>query len=928
MKVLTPCPKPAALAVALLIQLGCVDAARAQSVQAEPRISAYSLEERQAFSIPSQPLATALLRLSEQAGIQVMTAAADLGDRTSRAVSGRMTTREALDHLLRDTGLDYHPISETAVSIERAGAAAPRARAAPLQEGVPSSGEAGGSQGADRRPEEGADRNASSLSAASSASGDVRQMDAVVVVGSNVRGASGLSSPVIVFDEDEIARTGVATVQQFFEKLPQNFGSGANAGNNANAGVDRDVTVNYGRGSGINLRGLGTGTTLTLLNGRRIAASNQFQYVDVSLIPLSVVERIEVLTDGASAIYGSDAIGGVVNIMLRKDFDGYETRLRYGSVTAGGMDEYQASQTGGWSWEDGHALLSYEFLSQDNLKASDKEFSRNAPYQPYDLYPESKRHSLYGTFSQQLAPGLALELSGIYARRNVRSIRASAGDFDIGVPSTRQYDVSAGLTYDLPASWQVRLNGAAGNSHVESTGYRTTTAGVVTPSSVFRISSDSRYVDIAADGPVHRLPAGEIRVALGATYRDDSYRNEFTAGLTPQPTAHGSRRVASLYAESVIPLIGRANRRTGAERLETTLAARFDDYSDFGSTLNPKIGLAWEVAPGVLFRSTYGTSFRAPVFEDMIEQNAIAIVGNVPNPASPTGRTLLMFAQGGNANLEPENATTWTGGIELNPSFAPGLSAKLNYYRIKYTDRVDRGFPGAWPTLFAEDTAPYASIITMNPSLDLINQFKALGVNGAQYMLIAVGPYALLPGQDETDVEAILDNRLRNVASSFQAGIDFDVRYGFDVGETSVNLSLSGQHILENTLKVTSESPGAEILNRLYRPVDFKVRTGASVSRGAWAASAGFNYAGAYTDPANNADPRVDAWKTFDLDVRYAAPASVPAWLQDAAIALNVQNLFDRNPPFVVVLPSGSGFDPVNANPLGRFFSLTLTKSW
>lgn len=878
----------AALAMAIAVGLPARD------------VIAQTADSTISYNLPAADLDSTLQRFAEQSGLQVLYRRDLVAGKRSVSLQGTLSVGAALDKLLAGTGLVWERANDNTAIIKAANENVPPVR----KEAKPDAP----SDEAQQPP--------------------VADLETMIVTGTNIRGASGLSSPIIAFDSEEIAQSGVATVQQFFEKLPQNFGSGANAGNNANSGLDRDVTVNYGRGSGINLRGLGTGTTLTLLNGRRIAASNQFQYVDISLIPLSAVERIEVLTDGASAIYGSDAIGGVVNIVLRKDFDGYETRLRYGSITTGGLKEYQAGQTGGWNWERGHALLSYEYLSQDNLEAAEKSFSRDAPYQPYDLYPQSKRHSLYGTISQEIAPDLTLELNGIYAKRDVRSVRASEGDFDVGVPSTRQYDVSAGLIYDLPASWQVRLNGAFGNSYVVSKGHRTTTAGVVTPSSTFRISSDSRYVDLAADGPLHTLPAGDIRVALGASYRDDSYENKFTAGLTPQPTARGSRRVVSVYAESVIPIIGQANRLTGAERLEATIAARFDDYSDFGSTVNPKVGLAWEAAPGLLFRGTYGTSFRAPVFEDMIEQNAIAIVANAPDPASPTGKTVLMYAQGGNAKLRPEQATTWTGGVEFRPSFAPGLSARLNYYRIKYTDRVDRGFPGSWPTLFSEDTAPYASIITIDPSLELINRFKALGQAGAQYMLVAVGPYALLPGQDETDVEVILDNRLRNVASSFQKGIDFDVRYGFDVGDTSVDLTVAGQYILENSLKVTSTSPEAEILNKLYRPVDLKIRTGASVSRGAWSASASLNYVGSYSDPANTAHPSVDAWKTVDLDARYVAPFSAPTWLQGTSIALNIQNLFDRNPPFVVVVPSGSGFDPVNANPLGRFFSLTVTKSW
>ena len=112
-------------------------------------------------------------------------------------------------------------------------------------------------------------------------------LDKVLVIGSNIRDAvGGGASPVIVIDREAIDRTGVASLQQLFEKLPQNFGGGANGANVANLGVDRDTGNNFGQGTAINLRGLGTGTTLTLVNGHRVTSSNRYQYVDVSLIPL------------------------------------------------------------------------------------------------------------------------------------------------------------------------------------------------------------------------------------------------------------------------------------------------------------------------------------------------------------------------------------------------------------------------------------------------------------------------------------------------------------------------------------------------------------------------------------------------------------------------------------------------------------------
>ena len=111
----------------------------------------------------------------------------------------------------------------------------------------------------------------------------------------------------------------------------------------------------------MNLRGLGAGSTLVLLNGRRISASGlNAQFFDVSNIPLTAIERVEVLTEGASAIYGADAIAGVVNFILRDEYEGAETRLSYGEDGKGDTAELLLGQVFGKGWDSGRFVLSYE----------------------------------------------------------------------------------------------------------------------------------------------------------------------------------------------------------------------------------------------------------------------------------------------------------------------------------------------------------------------------------------------------------------------------------------------------------------------------------------------------------------------------------------------------------------------------------------
>src|SRR5262249_36335468 len=143
------------------------------------------------------------------------------------------------------------------------------------------------------------------------------------------------SAAIDRYSASEIARTAPGTVrsEQFVDVLTQNLARPTQYGPGATVEASREGV------NGIDLRGLGVGTSLVLLNGRRLPLASQGQTVDVSLIPLSAIGRIEVLTDGSSAIYGADAIGGVVNFELRRGLNGSETQFDYGGVTDGGLRE-------------------------------------------------------------------------------------------------------------------------------------------------------------------------------------------------------------------------------------------------------------------------------------------------------------------------------------------------------------------------------------------------------------------------------------------------------------------------------------------------------------------------------------------------------------------------------------------------------------
>ena len=203
----------------------------------------------------------------------------------------------------------------------------------------------------------------------------------VVVTGTHLRGVTDQASPVITVSRQDIDRRGYGTVAEALQALPQNFGGSANP---QSLYTHQDASnSNTLAATGVNLRGLGADATLVLVNGRRMAGTGAFgDFADISTLPTAAVDRIEVLTDGASAIYGADAVGGVVNIIMRRDFDGAETRLRYGGTTSGPDNQIQFAQTFGKTWSGGNALISYEYDLQTALPSDARAYAANADLRP------------------------------------------------------------------------------------------------------------------------------------------------------------------------------------------------------------------------------------------------------------------------------------------------------------------------------------------------------------------------------------------------------------------------------------------------------------------------------------------------------------------------------------------------------------------
>lgn len=876
---------------------------------------AQDLSQQIEFNIPPKSLPAAIIEFSKQTGVQVVTAGEDVSTLATQGVSGRLTISEALQRLLSGTELRFRPIGDSTVALVNSAAETTRVD------------EQHGFRFARVAARSTAENNAAR--AQPSSSEDTRaervELEEVLVTGSHIRGATSLSSPVITFDRQDIEAGGFTTTQQLVQKLPQNLNSVSDTTQaNLNGGVGYAANPN---GAAVNLRGLGGDATLVLLNGRRLAAAGNGTHVDISLVPLSAIERVEVLTDGASAIYGADAVGGVVNLVLRDDFEGFETRVRYGSVSSGDHNEWQAAQTVGHSWGSGHAFVSYDYLRRTPLASADRRHLFSSTNMPStDLVPGQKRHGAIAVFDQALSDRVELSGNVFYAQRS--SPISYTYNFGMELPQEQEFDVeqlggALGLKVDIGSDWQARVSGV-----IDRTNSRNQLFNGLTRQRTFSIENDFRVwsVDVAADGPVMRAPGGDVRLAIGSHARNEDFRQD----SGPDYQAQLDRDNKAVYAEVLVPWITASNRRAGIEHLELTLAGRYEDYSDFGNTFNPKIGMAWSPVRGLNVRGTWGTSFKAPLLNQMTHGDLLYLMDGMFR--DEVGLTTALQVTGNGVNLGPEESRNWTAGFDFTPQYLPQLSISATYFNIDYEDRINQPLPAEYdlPGILLDPN--FASIVTRNPALAEVEQLIAGAISTTCYSYIT-SDYC--NSADEAGrVAAIVDTRLRNLSSVKMDGIDFTVGYRLSTKAGEWGISIAGSKLLSNRSQLIAGVPPISELNNVWVPVDLRLRNTLSYSREPLSIVAAINYTDGYSDSrpqyigSSEWRENVSSWTTVDFTVRYDL-SSLWRGVRSAkpTLTLNALNLFDRDPPYVANF-DGFRYDGVNANALGRFVSAQIDLRW
>ncbi|MGH8042952.1 MAG: TonB-dependent receptor [Rudaea sp.] len=328
------------LRTALLALLCCLPAlARAQSDTAKR------------IDIPAGDLTTALHALATQSGTQFIYPADQLKGLTTNGVHGNLSGTQALSRLLEGTGFGVQRDASGAVVV------------------VPNAVPAKSPKATPRRDGDAAEQAAP------------QAMDTITVTGSRIpRAQIEGPAPVITITAQDISNRGFATVADVMTSLTQNLGA---LDNNQN-------TDGFSPGAqAVDLRGLGPNHTLVLVNGRRIADYPQSyggnsNFTDISNLPTSLVDRVEILSGSASAVYGSDAISGVINFILKKKADGTTIDYRVGDTEHGGGSSQRLRITSGWSNGDFDSVVGLELYNAQPLWAYQRSFTDSRQDSPAD----------------------------------------------------------------------------------------------------------------------------------------------------------------------------------------------------------------------------------------------------------------------------------------------------------------------------------------------------------------------------------------------------------------------------------------------------------------------------------------------------------------------------------------------------------------
>lgn len=876
---------------------------------------------------------------------------------------------------------------------------------------------------------------------------DEAEVNRVVVTGTNIVSDSPPFVPETIFNREAIERTGSRSLGDFFQTLPQN--SGPTFTENQNDSLSPG-------GSAVALRGLGPDATLVLINGRRVApypfAQNGITaFVDLNSIPLASIQQIDILRDGASAIYGTDAIAGVVNVRFLEKYDGALVTIGYGNTTDTDTSEYRASLITGYTDENRgtELVVVADYFHREALLQSDRYFSLSidqrrqggssflssvsnpgtvfdpvtgdplmvpadsdgtpeisefrpgrtrfdrAPFQP--LVPETERWGFTTRAKIRLAP--AVDLFTEFGYRNIFTKQQLApapieGDVEgISVPAANpfnpfstdvvfryrvteagprvdevdsdNYRAVAGLDIHLPGRWEFETAVLFSETDTEDTTFNNLSRSAViagladtNPATSFNVFGAGDNVnnpatinsflvnttregmsriygaDAKMNGPLFSLPGGELLTAFGMEYRHEDLDDHFDPFATSGgvidlnfTSANGERDIVAGFAEFYAPIVSNAMAIPGIHKLEAQLAVRAENYSDFGSTVNPKIGLAWQPVPDwLLFRASWSTGFRAPslvqsgtgslTFSQELRDTRRFEVTGLPEDES----SALQILSGGNPDLDAEDSENFSTGMVLTPPMIPGLTLSADYFHID----IENSIASLDPQFILDNEADFPGLVVRAPP---------------SASDITVG----IPGN-----VLLVNTSFQNLGFVRVQGVDAMVEYitpKTPVGTFTLRMEAA---YLDSFEQQSSEGePVRELVGTFVRP-QWRGRAQLGWRIGSFEAITTFNYIDSYEDLP--ADRTVDYSTTVDvlLEYRFARPEPVTVaadskadagkkmvesmtqtqrcdWLDGVAVRVGVRNIFDDPPPFA---NNVAGYPVPLEDPRQRFVFLDIEKKF
>jgi iron complex outermembrane receptor protein len=779
-------------------------------------------------------------------------------------------------------------------------------------------------------------------------------LEKVEVTGSHIKRTDieGPSS-VLVIDREKIDQTGSTTVSDLLRRLPMNYGES----------FDEKYGYGFAPGSsGMSLRGLGQENTLVLLNGQRLAnyafaqdVANTF--VNLNSIPLSAVERVEILKDGASAIYGSDAIAGVINIILRKDYEGTEIAATYGGTSYGDGNEGILSLIKGWNTAKSNLTVVLDYFNRSAISRADREFSKNADHtsqggidftspanypsnvfnaatgdlltftgfynynQVMTLVPSTERLGAIVNYTFELSPELTLFSEFGYNQSTTDFDQASTAVFpeDILVPGTHPDNPAApdpAVVYWRMTEW--------GNRETETT---TDNGRIVV--GLKGIMADWDWEAAANYNRSKTVFDGQNYVQLSALQDgvDNFTINPF--GTTPNSQAAIDSTKVSIQRTGISELYGVDAKTTGeiaqlnAGPVYLALGAGWrneslEDTPDSLSEQGDIVGQGGTSTKGERDVGSAFAEFNVPVIEQIEMQLAVRYenysdFGDATSPKvglsyKPTSSWLLRgsWGQGFRAPSLPELHLGPTTAFDVvidpvsgNPAFtAVTLQGNPD---LDATDSTSWNLGALWEPI------DHFTIEINYWNYDIKDNIEAVE---PQYL---VDNEASLPSgviiRDPVTNEIIqVNTTFLNISATQTDGLDIDIRYRWNTTAAGTfTIGVLANYLMSYDQQAFQGAPTEDLVGT-YRYPKWRAVLPLGWYKDDYGASITANYIDKYDD---GLDPSltVDSLLTWDVQFVYLG-------IRNSTLTIGVKNLTNEDPPYA---NEPEGYDFATDDPRGRF---------